>query len=127
MGDVRRHAVVPVCASVYAACLLPLLLVFGGAGLRTRRPGSPYPFFALIGDPARVIVRVKVKKSWAEALLSLLIAALCLSGVAFEKRFFFRWNAAKTPAQFRVRDAVSGICEFERTCPRFYIIRCEFC
>ena len=50
MGDVRGHAVVPVCASVYAARVLPLLFVFGGACLRTRGRGSPYPFFvALMG------------------------------------------------------------------------------
>ena len=45
MGDVRGHAVVPICASVYAARVLPLLFVFGGAGLRPRGGGSPYPFF----------------------------------------------------------------------------------
>ena len=50
MDNVRGDAVVSLCASVHAARLLPLLLAFGGAGLRTRGRGSAYPFFALIGS-----------------------------------------------------------------------------
>jgi len=75
MGDVRRHAVVPVCASVHAACLLPLLLVFGGARLRTRGHGSPYPFFALIGS--------STSKSTSEEVVSGSVALAPRRGVTF--------------------------------------------